>query len=234
MKISTPPIFFTLNKPTKYLHSIVMKISPSVLDADFGKFQSEIDSIATADRIHLDVMDGQYVPNLSFGSPVLEGIDYPIETEAHLMVNNPENFIDMFAEVGCKTITFHIENTGRAKALEIMKSIKAKGIKPGICVDGYTDINFLDDEILNTAEQILLMSVKAGFGGQAFMPEVLEKAKALRARGYTKEIEVDGGVTLDNVEALKEAGVDIVVVGSFLMKKEEAERAEIIKAFQAV
>ncbi len=211
-----------------------MKISPSILDADFCSLQSELDSIASADRIHLDVMDGQYVPNLSFGTPVLKGLNYPIETEAHLMVNNPENFVDMFVNIGCKTITFHIENTGKTKALELLKSIKTKGIKAGICVDGYTDVDFLDDEILNVADQILLMSVKAGFGGQSFMESVLEKTKTLRARGYKNEIEIDGGVTLDNVEQLKEAGADIVVVGSFLMKNDTTKRAEIIKQFQEV
>ena len=211
-----------------------MKISPSILDANFACLQSEIDSIATADRIHLDVMDGQYVPNLSFGGPVLKGLNYPVETEAHLMVNDPENFFDMFIGVGCKTITFHIENTGRARALQLLMQLQSKGVKAGICVDGYTDVDFLDDEILKVADQVLLMSVKAGFGGQSFMPEVIEKIKSLRARGYEGEIEVDGGVVLDNVGLLKEAGADIVVSGSFIMKKPEAERAEIIKAFQAV
>lgn len=211
-----------------------MKISPSILDADFQSLQTEINSISTADRIHLDIMDGQYVPNLSFGAPVLKNIDFPIATEVHLMVNNPENFIDTFVQMGCETITFHIENTGRKKALELLNTLKKQNIKPGICVDGHTSVDFLDDEILEVAEQILLMSVKAGFGGQSFMPEVLEKAKTLRSRGYKKEIEVDGGVTLANVETLKAAGVDIVVVGSFLMKNDIEKRAEVIKAFQKV
>ncbi len=211
-----------------------MKIAPSILDADFGKLQSELNSIETSDRIHLDIMDGHYVPNLSFGLPVLKGLNYPIATEAHLMVNNPENFIDMFAQIGCGIITFHIENTGRAKALELMKSIKSQGIKPGICVDGYTDVAFLDDAILAQAEQICLMSVKAGFGGQSFMPEVLDKIKNLRARGYQNEIEVDGGVTLDNVASLKDAGADIVVVGSFLMNQDYDGRGKTIEAFQGV
>ena len=211
-----------------------MKISPSILDADFGNLQFEINSIKTADRIHLDIMDGQYVPNLSFGTPVLKGIDFPIETEAHLMVNNPENFFDMFENIGCKTITFHIENTGISKALELLKDLQSRGLKAGICIDGFTSEDFLSDEILQTADQILIMSVKAGFGGQSFMKTSIEKIKNLRARGFKKEIEVDGGVVLDNVGLLKDAGADIVVSGSFIMKKPEAERKEIIEKFQAV
>ncbi len=209
-----------------------MKIAPSILDADFGSLQLELDSISTSDRIHLDIMDGQYVPNLSFGTPVLKNLNYHIETEAHLMVNNPENFIDMCISIGCSTITFHIENTGRARALELLKLIKSNNIKAGICVDGYTEVGFLDDEILEISDQILLMSVKAGFGGQSFMTSVLEKTKTLRSRGYKNEIEIDGGVTLENVASLKEAGADIVVVGSFLMKNDHEKRAEIIKDFQ--
>jgi ribulose-phosphate 3-epimerase len=211
-----------------------MKISPSILDADFGQLQNELNSIATANRIHLDIMDGHYVPNLSFGSPVLKNLDYKIETEVHLMVNNPENFIDMCISIGCSTITFHIENTGRMSALKLLKEIKNKGIKAGICVDGYTEIEFLDDEILEISDQILLMSVKAGFGGQSFMTSVLEKIKMLRSRGYKNEIEIDGGVTLDNVDLLNKAGADIVVVGSFLMKNNYKKRAEIIKQFQGI
>ncbi len=211
-----------------------MKISPSILDADFKNLQAELDSIATADRVHLDIMDGHYVPNLSFGAPVLRRLSYPVRTEAHLMVNNPENFFDMFFEIGCKTITFHIENTGKARALDLLKQLQKKGLKAGIALDGFTSTNFLSDEILQIADQVLLMSVKAGFGGQSFMPEVLDKIKTLRHRGFGKEIEVDGGVTLDNVEALQKAGADIVVVGSFLMKEKSERRSETIKAFQCI
>lgn len=211
-----------------------MKIAPSILDANFQNLQTEIDSIKTSNRIHLDIMDGQFVPNLSFGLPALKDLKFPIKTEAHLMVNNPENFFDMFEKLKCNTIAFHIENTGIAKAKELLKNLKKRNINAGICIDGYTEITFLDDEILTLADQILLMSVKAGFGGQSFMNTVLEKAKTLRKKGFKKEIEVDGGVTLDNIELLKEAGVDIVVVGSFLMKKEIEERKKIIETFQKI
>ncbi len=211
-----------------------MKISPSILDANFQNLQTEIDSIKTADRIHLDIMDGQYVPNLSFGPPILKSINFPVEIEAHLMVNNPENFFDMFQNLGCKTITFHIENTGISKTLELFKNLKTRGIKAGICLDGFTSTDFLSDEILKQADQILIMSVKAGFGGQSFMTESIKKIKNLRDRGFKNEIEVDGGVVLENAPLLKEAGADIVVSGSFIMKKTFKERTQIITDFQKI
>jgi ribulose-phosphate 3-epimerase len=211
-----------------------MKISPSILDADFQNLQTELDSIAMADRIHLDVMDGHYVPNLSFGLPVLQGLKFPVEIEAHLMVNNPENFIDFFVQIGCQTITFHIENTGQKRALKLLKYIQQTGIKAGICIDGYTEADFLSDDILAVADQILVMSVKAGFGGQQFMEKACEKIQKIRARGFSREMEVDGGIDLDNAPKLKKAGADIVVSGSFIMKKNKEKRAEIIREFQAI
>jgi ribulose-phosphate 3-epimerase len=212
-----------------------MKISPSILDANFQSLQSEIDSLANADRIHLDIMDGHYVPNMSFGASILQNIQFPVETEAHLMVNNPETFIPLFRDIHVGTIGFHIENTGTTKAIQLLDFIRHHfGIKAGIVVDGYTNIEWLTPEILDRADQVLIMSVKSGFGGQSFMPEALDKIRTLRQKGFQKEIEVDGGVTLDNIQAIKDAGADIVVVGSFLMKHNPTERSDIIRAFQNV
>ncbi len=211
-----------------------MKISPSILDADFGNLEAELDSIKTADRIHLDIMDGQYVPNLSFGPAMLKNVKFPVETEAHLMVLNPANFLDDFVKLGVKTFTFHIEATGIPRAVELLKEIKSRGIFAGISIDGYTDPDWLTDEILELADQILVMSVKSGFGGQKFMNSAVLKVEYLRSRGFSGEIEVDGGVNDENVAELAEAGADIVVVGSFLMKKSREKRAEIIKSFQEV
>lgn len=209
-----------------------MKIAPSILDANFQNLQSEIDSLATADRIHLDIMDGQYVPSITFGAPLFKQITFPKAAEVHLMVDDPQNQFDAFQELGVSGITFHIENTGPAKAVEFLKYLRSLKIKAGICVDGYSSVDMLSDEVLTLADQVLLMSVKAGKGGQSFMPEVLEKAKRLRSRGFSGEVEVDGGVNLENVKLLKETGVDIVVVGSFLMKRASLERLEVIRQFQ--
>jgi len=209
-----------------------MKIAPSILDANFAELQKDLDSIATADRIHLDVMDGQYVPNLSFGPPVLKNLDYPVEYEAHLMVQRPERFVDLFCDMGVSGFTFHWEVVGEDQALELFEELKGRGVKAGICIDGNTDSSALKQSVLEAADQILVMSVQAGFGGQSFMPESIDKIKALRDRGFTGEIEVDGGVNLQNAPSLAAAGADIVVVGSALMKQPIEERAELITAFQ--
>ena len=212
----------------------MMKISPSILDANFRALQSDLDSIATADRIHLDVMDGHYVPNLSFGPPVLKNLNYPVEYEVHLMALNPERFVALFCDMGVMTFTFHIETVEEPQALALFKEIKNRGVKAGICIDGATEPEALSDEILAQADQILVMSVQAGFGGQSFRPETIDKIKSLRARGFEGEIEVDGGVNLDNVKILADAGADIVVVGSALMKQPVAERASLITQYQNV
>ncbi len=211
-----------------------MKISASLLDANFQTLQSEVNSLMGADRIHLDIMDGHYVPNLSFGLPVLSDIDFPVEIEAHLMVNNPEYFFEDLLELGVSGLIFHIENTGIPKALEILDTLKSIQIRSGIALDGYTSPDWLSDEILRAADQILVMSVKSGFGGQSFMRESLEKIKTLRKRGFKGEIEVDGGVNLENAMELKKAGADIVAVGSFLMEKSVEEREGFIQQFQKI
>ncbi|PID70183.1 ribulose-phosphate 3-epimerase [bacterium DOLZORAL124_38_8] len=207
----------------------MIKIAPSILDANFAELQKDIDSIASADRIHIDVMDGQYVPNLSFGVPVLKKIDWKkSDFEVHLMVNNPENFFEDFVGLGAMGITFHIENTGKDKALELLQDLKACGVKAGISIDGYTSVDFLSDEILNVADQVLVMSVKSGFGGQSFMDSALDKIKLLRSRGFKGEIEVDGGVNTETIRAVEAAGADIAVVGSFLMKQKATKRKAVM------
>ncbi len=211
-----------------------MKISPSILDADFETLQNEVNSIANADRIHLDIMDGQYVERMTFRAVDLESIEFPVNIEAHLMVNDPKSFFDEFENLGVMGITFHIETQDEKETLQLFEDLKKRGLKAGICIDGFTGDDTLSDVVLKNVDKILVMSVKAGKGGQSFMPESLDKIKALRKRGFEGEIEVDGGVTLINVGQLKEAGANIVVVGSFLMKKGPSERQAIIREFQGV
>ncbi len=208
-----------------------MKIAPSILDANFKALQADLDSIATCDRIHLDVMDGQYVPNLSFGPPVLKNLSYPVDYEVHLMAQNPERFVELFCDMGVIGFTFHTEVADEAHTLALFKDLKMRGVKAGICIDGGTSPDALSDAIIAEADQILVMSVQAGFGGQSFMPGSIDKIKTLRARGFTGEIEVDGGVNLDNAPQLAEAGADIVVVGSALMKLPAEDRAGMIERF---
>ena len=210
-----------------------MKIAPSILDANFQHLQESIDSIASSDRIHLDIMDGQYVPSITFGAAILRSLSFSVEVEAHLMVDDPERQFDSFQALGVGGITFHIENT-RGRELELLRDLKLRGIRAGVCVDGDTDLGVLSDEVLLLADQILLMSIKAGKGGQKLRSEIFERIKALRFRGFSGEIEVDGGVNLDNVGDLKIAGADIVVVGSFLMKNDLGKRLDVIREFQKI
>lgn len=211
-----------------------MKIAPSILDTDPSSLQSEVDSISTADRIHLDIMDGEYVPRKTFTADDFTDLQFPVPTEAHLMCARPEEWFDSFVSLGVSGITIHIETQSPARTQLLLQSLKDHGIRAGVCVDGFTDPLEITDEVLALADQILVMSVKAGKGGQSFMPESLDKIRLLRDRGFSGEIEVDGGVNLENVASLSKAGAGIVVVGSFLMKKSPAERAEIIERFQAI
>lgn len=211
-----------------------MKIAPSILDADASKLQAEINSLASCDRIHIDVMDGQYVPKVSFISGELEDVKFPIGCEAHLMVEHPEDYFDEFIELGCKGITFHIETQSEDETLELLEELKLEGLKAGICIDGFTSSQALSDDVLDLADQILVMTVKAGKGGQSFMAENLEKIKEIRARGYKGEIEIDGGVNDANWEQAQAAGANVAVVGSFLMKANASLREERIKKLKTL
>jgi len=209
-----------------------MKIAPSILDADFGQLQIDLDSLATADRIHLDVMDGHYVPNATFGASIFRQVEFPVEFEVHLMVENPASWFNRFIDLGVMGATFHVETVDESEIVPLLKQLQTAGIKAGISIDGYTDQDVLSDEVLNTVDQILIMSVKAGLGGQSFMPESLEKCRILRERGFKGEIEFDGGVKDHNIKAIKDAGADIVVMGSYLMNADLSERAELIRKIQ--
>ena len=211
-----------------------MLIAPSILDANFGQLQTDLDSLKNANRIHLDVMDGHYVPGMTFGAHIFRQVEFPVETEVHLMVENPGAFFKSFISMGVKGITFHIETVDEAQAINLLQQLKQAGIRAGICIDGYTEASALGDNILKLADQVLIMSVKAGKGGQSFMSESLEKCKTIRERGFTGEIEFDGGVKLNNIEAIAQAGGDIVVVGSYLMNAPPEERPSIVKNFQQI
>ena len=211
-----------------------MKIAPSILDANFGHLQIDLDSIAQADRIHLDVMDGHYVPGMTFGAHIFSQVTFPKPAEVHLMVENPSRFFESFIKMGVMGITFHVETVDETELLPHLQQLKAAGVKAGVCIDGYTETDALSDEVLKYADQILIMSVKAGKGGQSFMPESLVKCKTLRERGFKGEIEFDGGVKDHNVAAIKEAGADIVVMGSYLMKAPQDKRTELIKNIQSL
>ena len=206
-----------------------MKIAPSVLNANFSCFQAEIDTLKKADRIHLDIMDGNYVPAISFGAEIFSGINFNgVPTEAHLMVRRPENFFEGFAALGVLGITFHIEVVEQKEAVRLLKKLKNLELKAGIAVDLQTSPEILTDEILVLSDQILVMSVQAGKGGQSFQPKALEKVLQIRARNFRGEIEIDGGVSEKNWDEVRESGVDIAVMGSALMRKSPEERIKFM------
>jgi ribulose-phosphate 3-epimerase len=198
-----------------------MLIAPSILSADFGNLARDVEAICEAgcDLVHVDVMDGHFVPNLTIG-PVVVSAVAKVATkplDIHLMVENNTFFVNLFAPLNPEYISFHIEEEKHPHRL--VQHIRSLGIKPAIVLNPHTppeSVEFL----LADVEMVLLMSVNPGFGGQKFIPSVLERAKRLKAliEKYNPSclIEVDGGVSEHNIEALKEAGVNVVVAGSYV------------------
>jgi ribulose-phosphate 3-epimerase len=204
--------------------SSTIKISPSILSADFSKLGEEIVALekAGADYIHIDVMDGHFVPNITIGPEVIKRLR-PVSKltfDVHLMISPVNNFIKDFAEAGADIITFHPEATENIS--ETIHLIKKFGKKVGISLKPKSQINLIED-YLNEIDLILIMSVEPGFGGQKFMPEVLEKIKKLRnvisERKLRVDIEVDGGINFDNSKKAKEFGANILVSGSTVFKE---------------
>ena len=212
-----------------------MLVAPSILSADFGNLAHDIQSICEAgcDLVHVDVMDGHFVPNLTIGPVVVEAVAKAATKplDIHLMVENNTFFVELFAPFKPKYITFHIEQEKHPHRL--IQKIKSYGIKAGVVLNPHTPpeaVEFLLDEL----DMVLLMSVNPGFGGQSFISTVLPKAARLKTLINTINpqclIEVDGGVSKSNIEHLKQAGVDVVVAGSYVFKHDSYEEA--IKSLQ--
>jgi ribulose-phosphate 3-epimerase len=207
-----------------------MLVAPSILSADFGKLNEEITAICDGgcDLVHVDVMDGHFVPNLTIGPVVVSSVakvaTKPLDI--HLMVENNTFFVDLFAPLKPEYISFHIEEEKHPHRL--IQKIRDYGIKPAIVLNPHSrpeDIEYL----LQDLDMVLLMSVNPGFGGQKFIPTVIEKAKKLKElinkRNPNCLIEVDGGVNDKNIAELKEAGVDVVVAGSYVFGKDSYKDA---------
>ena len=207
-----------------------MLVAPSILSADFGNLEKEIKSICEAgcDLVHVDVMDGHFVPNLTIGPVVVEPVSKVSSKplDIHLMVENNNFFVDLFAPLKPKYLSFHIESEKHPHRL--IQKIRSLGISPAITLNPHTkveDIEYLIEDL----DMVLLMSVNPGFGGQKFIPSVIEKVKKLKELIKKKNpnclIEVDGGVSDKNIKELKDAGVDVVVAGSFVFGSGDYKKA---------
>lgn len=194
---------------------------PSLLSANFYNIENDLNELKKCNIkiIHLDVMDGIFVPNISFGIPVIKSLSDAVKKDfvfdTHLMIKDPERYVDEFVNVGSDILTIHIEATDGFK--NVLEKIKSKGIKAGISINPETDIHMIDD-VLCVADLVLVMSVHPGFGGQKFIDGALDKIKYLHdvreKKGYNYVIEVDGGINVSNVKNVIDCGVDYVVAGS--------------------
>ncbi|HEY0046884.1 MAG TPA: ribulose-phosphate 3-epimerase [Flavobacterium sp.] len=198
-------------------------IAPSVLAADFANLQRDIEMInnSEADWFHIDIMDGVFVPNISFGMPVLEAIQRHAKKtiDIHLMIVDPDRYIKTFAALGANVLTVHYEATTHLH--RTLQAIKAEGMKAGVALNPHTNISMLAD-VINDIDLVCLMSVNPGFGGQTFIENTYEKTRQLKElimqKGASTIIEIDGGVTDKNAAALVEAGADVLVAGNFVFK----------------
>ena len=214
-----------------------IKIAPSILSADFSKMGEEVRSLEAngADMIHCDVMDGVFVNNITFGIKMVEDIrkHTALPLDCHLMIVHPEKYVERFAKAGADMITVHYEAC-QDNLKEVLSLIKSAGAKCGAVINPDTPVEKIR-EVIPLCDMVLVMSVFPGFGGQKFIPEALDKLRAVRAiieeSGREIDLQIDGGVTEENVTAIKEAGANVIVAGSTVFKAEN--RREIIAKLKA-
>ncbi|MDQ0972737.1 ribulose-phosphate 3-epimerase [Neobacillus sp. NPDC093182] len=204
----------------------MLKIAPSILSADFAKLGEEITAVerAGADYIHVDVMDGHFVPNITIGPLIVEAIRpvTKLPLDVHLMIDNPDQYIEAFAKAGADYITVHVEACRHLH--RTIHHIKSFGIKAGVVLNPATPVNTIE-HILKDIDMVLLMSVNPGFGGQKFIPEVLPKIRKVKEMadsiGKEIEIEIDGGVNSETAKLCVEAGANVLVAGSAIYDQED-------------
>ena len=201
-------------------------IAPSVLAADFLHLQDQLSIVneSDADWLHVDIMDGRFVPNISFGQVLMpfykKGCTKPLDV--HLMIEEPIRYIDEFVDLGASVISVHYEADRHVH--RTIQYIKSKGVKAGVALNPHTSVDLLDD-VLEDLDLVLIMSVNPGYGGQKFIYQTIPKVKKLREKGIVRNldfhIEIDGGVGLQNAEALLQAGADVLVAGSSVFKSDD-------------
>lgn len=205
------------------------KILPSILSADFANLERDVRELEQIgiDMFHIDVMDGNFVPNISFGFPIIEAIRSKTDKifDCHLMIARPEEYVERFCNAGCDMVSFHIEATNHAD--RVIQIIKNSGKKVGIVLNPQTSIESVK-YLLPKLDYVLIMTVNPGFGGQKFIPEMLDKieelAKIREEKGYSFLIQVDGGVNVETSKLCRDKGADLLVCGSFLFGAEDKEK----------
>ena len=210
-------------------------IAPSLLAADFGNLQRDVEMVnaSEADWHHIDIMDGVFVPNISYGMPVVKAIEKSATKplDVHLMIVDPDRYIEEFAKLGAANLTVHYEACIHLH--RTLQAIKAQGMKAGVALNPHTNVMLLEDTIQDI-DVVLIMSVNPGFGGQSFIEHTYEKVTALKTlitkKNASTLIEIDGGVTTENAQKLVEAGADVLVAGSFVFKS--ADPMATIKALK--
>ena len=205
------------------------KILPSILSADFANLERDVKELEQIgiDMFHIDVMDGNFVPNISFGFPIIEAIRSKTDKifDCHLMIARPEEYVERFCNAGCDMVSFHIEATNHAD--RVIQIIKNSGKKAGMVLNPQTPIESVK-YLLPKLDYVLIMTVNPGFGGQKFISEMLEKieelAKIREEKGYSFLIQVDGGVNVETSKLCRDKGADLLVCGSFLFGTEDKEK----------
>jgi ribulose-phosphate 3-epimerase len=212
------------------------KLAPSILNSDFSRLGDSVEAVTRggADWVHLDVMDGHFVPNLTIGPVVVEAVrkHTSLPLDCHLMVSNPEVMVPWFADAGADSLTIHAEATQDLPAL--VRLIKSRGLRAGVSVRPDTSLDALET-VLADVDLVLIMSVQPGFGGQKFMPEALDRARTLRDRfdalGRDTDIQMDGGISLANIREVLDSGVTATVVGTAIFRQPDV--AQAVRDFKA-
>ncbi|WP_303972537.1 ribulose-phosphate 3-epimerase [Streptococcus merionis] len=210
------------------------KLAPSILAADYANFETELKRIdaSGSEYVHIDIMDGHFVPNISFGADVVASMrpHSKLVFDCHLMVSNPEQYIESFARAGADIMTIHVEATPHIHGA--LQKIKAAGMKAGVVLNPGTPVASIT-HVLELVDQVLIMTVNPGFGGQAFIPEMLEKIEEMATlreqKGLAFDIEVDGGIDDQTIALTKKAGANVFVAGSYVFKGDVAKRVATLR-----